>query len=74
MTNTSQFDIGTHPIGWRCRLCGQVLELPIMDRASAEADPDIQAAFRAHDCARYREEIARKSRAASAGPASRTPR
>jgi len=38
-----------------------------MDWTSAEADPDIQAAFRAHDCKRYREELAKKSKAHSVG-------
>jgi len=60
VTNPPYFVISTHPVGWRCSQCGEILKLPIMDRASAESDPEMQAAFRAHDCNQYREQVRSK--------------
>jgi len=61
------FEINIHPLGWKCGACGEILTLPIMDQASAATDPDLQAAFRSHDCDRHREETARKSKGHSTG-------
>jgi len=57
VTSPLYFVVSIHPVGWRCSKCGEVLRLPIMDRASAESDPEMQAAFREHNCDRYLEKI-----------------
>lgn len=50
MSSAQQFVISSRPIGWRCRHCGGILQLPIMDQSSAAMDSAMQEAFAAHVC------------------------
>jgi hypothetical protein len=65
--HASDFVMSTHPVGWRRCKCGEVLALPLMDEVTAAADPDMQAAFRTHNCEQRKQKQVGKSKSQSVG-------
>ena len=63
------FFISTHPVGWKCSLCGKVFRVPlnVLSRPTSKPDDDIHAKFEAHSCLAYRDELKLRQEKAASG-------
>jgi hypothetical protein len=61
------FFISTHPVGWKCSLCGKIFRVPlnVLATPTTKSDDEIQARFDVHSCLAYRDELARKKNGAA---------
>ena len=63
------FFISTHPVGWKCSVCGKIFRVPlnILGKPTNKPDEDVHSRFEAHSCLAYRDELQRKRKEAAEG-------
>ena len=61
------FFISTHPVGWKCSLCGQIFRVPlnVLGAPSSKPDDDVRSRFEAHSCMAYRVELEKRQQSAT---------
>ena len=66
------FFISTHPVGWKCSVCGKIFRVPlnILAQPTTRPDDDVRDRFEGHSCLAYRDELAKRKEAAAGGSCS----